>query len=333
MNHPVRKLIVDIRSRPPMERMLTIHHAIQSGNMPNATGLARDMEVSTKSIYRDLDFMRDRLMLPISFDEQKNGYFYTQKVDAFPTCKITEGELLALFVAEKALQQYRGTSFEKPLVSAFGKMLKSLPKAIVINLEGWSDAISFRTTAESVLNLKVFKVLSHAVIEHEQIKLDYRKPGTLTPESRIVDPLQLANINGEWFLFAYCHLRKDVRTFVPARMGKVELTGKKFKPVKEFSLDRQLKNSFGVMTGDREWDVVIRFSSRVADYIIEKRWPGFQKIEHLAKGGVKLYLRLNSLVEIKRWVLGWAGDAVVLQPKELADAVMDSARSILKAQG
>jgi proteasome accessory factor B len=34
-------------------------------------------------------------------------------VDAFPTLTITEGELFALLVAEKALQQYRGTPYEK----------------------------------------------------------------------------------------------------------------------------------------------------------------------------------------------------------------------------
>ena len=48
---------------------MRIHSAIQSGNFPNATTLAVELEVSTKSIQRDLDFMRDRLSLPIEFHE------------------------------------------------------------------------------------------------------------------------------------------------------------------------------------------------------------------------------------------------------------------------
>ena len=51
-----------------MERMLRIHQALQLGRHPNATELAGAMEVSTKSIQRDLDFMRDRLELPIAYD-------------------------------------------------------------------------------------------------------------------------------------------------------------------------------------------------------------------------------------------------------------------------
>ena len=100
---------------------------IQSGNYPNATTLALELEVCTKSIHRDVEFMRDRLGLPLEYDGQRYGYFYTQEVSSFPTLQITEGELFALLVAEKALQQYRGTNFEKPLVSAFKKMAASLP--------------------------------------------------------------------------------------------------------------------------------------------------------------------------------------------------------------
>ncbi len=48
--------------------MLRIHQAIQSGSYPNASTLARELEVSTKSIHRDLEFMRDRLELPMEYD-------------------------------------------------------------------------------------------------------------------------------------------------------------------------------------------------------------------------------------------------------------------------
>ena len=125
--------------------MLRIHQALQAGRYPNATALAGELEVSTKSIHRDLEFMRDRLELPLEFDPRRNGYHYTQEVSGFPTLQITEGELFALLVAEKALQQYRGTSFEKPLLSAFKKMAASLPDTVSLNLAEWESTISFRT--------------------------------------------------------------------------------------------------------------------------------------------------------------------------------------------
>src|SRR5437773_3719335 len=166
--------------------MLRIHQAIQSGKYPNATTLAVELEVSTKSIHRDLEFMRDRLDLPLEYDGARFGYHYTQEVSAFPTLQITEGELFALLVAEKALQQYRGTHFEKPLLSAFKKMAASLPDPISLNLADWEQTISFRTSAEPMLNLRVFDALARATAKRKQVSLTYRKPGQAQPEQRLV---------------------------------------------------------------------------------------------------------------------------------------------------
>ncbi len=136
--------------------MMRIQQAIQSGKYPNASTLASELEVSSTSIQRDLEFMRDRMDLPIEYDGSKFGYYYTGTVSSFPTLQITEGELFALLVAEKALQQYRGTNFEKPLLSAFKKMSASLPDTISLNLADWEQTISFRTRAEPILNLEIF---------------------------------------------------------------------------------------------------------------------------------------------------------------------------------
>ena len=316
-------------SRPPLERMLRIHHSLQTNSFPNATTLARELEVSTKSIQRDLDFMRDRLALPIEYHPQKFGYHYTGEVTAFPTMHITEGELVALVIAEKALQQYRGTQFEKPLLSAIRKIEQSLPDTISLNLSDIEKTISFRTSAEPVLDLKTFDALAKATAQHKQLELCYRKPGSKQTEFRLVDPYHLANINGEWYLFAYDHGREDIRTFVPARVHSVKQTGKTFPRPEKFSLERRLHDSFGVHSGQGQYSVILRFAARVADFVREKKWHPSQKLRELRDGRVELSLQLSSLVEIERWVLSWGGDAVVVKPPELANSIRGAARAIL----
>ena len=311
--------------------MVRIHQALQTGGFPNASTLARDIEVATKTIHRDIEFMRDRLNLPVEFDFAKNGYHYTGEVSAFPTMQITEGELFALVVAEKALQQYRGTSFERPLLSAIKKMEEALPDTISLNLADIEQTISFRTRAEPILDLKVFDALAKAVARRRQLELNYRKPGQQKTEARLVDPYHLANINGEWFLFAFDHARKDIRTFVPARIRSVQPTGETFERPQKFSLEKRLRDSFGVYSGEGEHEVVIRFSARAADYVREKKWHESQQLREMKGGGVELKLKLSSLAEIERWVLSWGGDAKVLKPRELAESVRLTARKILTA--
>ena len=311
--------------------MLRIHQALQSGRPTNASTLGRELEVSTKTIHRDLEFMRDRLSLPIEYDPHRHGLVYTEEVKSFPTVQITEGELLALVIAEKAFQQYRGTHFERPLLSAIRKISESLPETISLSLSDVQQTISFRTRAEPILNLQVFDELAKATADQRQLRLTYRKPGKAETEERLVDPYHLANINGEWYLFAFDHLRKDMRTFVPSRIKAIKPTGKYFKRPQKFSLDRRLRGSFGVHSGQGEYQVVIRFNARAADYIREKRWHDSQELQERPDGGLDLHLKLSSLPEVERWVLSWGGDAAVVSPRELASSVAAAAQRLLES--
>jgi len=281
-----------LHTRPPLARMLRIHQAIQEGKYPTAASLAASLEVSSKSIHRDLEFMRDRLQLPLEWDPRRFGYFYTETVNAFP---------------------------------------QTLPDTISLNLAEIEQTISFRTRAEPILDLNIFEALAKATAERQQLELTYRKPGQKQTELRIIDPYHLANINGEWFLFAFDHLRKDIRTFVPARVKAIRPTGESFSRPESFSPEKQLRDSFGVHSGQREYEVVIRFNERAADYIREKKWHDSQRLRDLKTGGVELRLKLSSLTEVERWVLNWGGDAVVVKPQELCQAVRQSAQKLLKA--
>ncbi len=319
-------------SRPPLERMLRIHQALTVGRFPNAITLAREIEVASKTIHRDLEFMRDRLNLPLAYDHTRKGFHYTSEVSAFPTMQITEGEIFALVVAEKALQQYRGTSFEKPLLSAIRKMEQALPDTISLNLADIEQTISFRTRAEPILNLEIFDALAKAVSQRQQLELQYRKPGQKA-EARVIDPYHLANINGEWFLFAFDHARKDLRTFAPARIQSAKATGKTFERSQKFSLEKRLRDSFGVHAGEGKFEVVIRFAPRAADFIREKKWHPSQTLKDLKDGGAELTMKLSSLAEVQRWVLSWSGEATVMKPRELAEVVKTAAKRILQNAG
>ena len=60
-------------------------------------------------------------------------------------------------------------------------------------------------------------------------------------------------------------------------------------------------------------------------------WPS-QELRELKDGGVELRLKLSSLGEIQRWVLGWGGSAVVAEPPELVASVRQAAQHILANQ-
>lgn len=329
---PTKRSASGIPSRwthlPALERIVKIHQAVRDGGFPNAQGWARLFEVASKTIQRDLNFMRDRLELPLAYDPRHHGYYYTREVDTLPSFQISEGELFALLIAEKAMHQYRGTNLEKPLINAFQKIASALPKTVSLTLADWDQAISFRTSAEPLLDREIFERLARAASDGTQLCLSYRKPGGGAVEERVVDPYHLANINGEWFLFAYCHLRRDIRTFVPARIKHIAETGVKFKRPARFSLEKRLRDSFGVHSGQDEFTIVIQFTEEMADYIREKKWHQSQRLREMPDGGVELSLKLSSLAEIQRWILSWGPGATVVSPPQLVAAVIAAADGI-----
>lgn len=304
-------------SRPPLERMLKIHDELRRGALVNCTRLMRDLEVSRKTIVRDIAFMRDRLDLPIEFDARINAYRYTHRVEAFPTVNVTEGELLALLVAQRALEQYRGTPFHRQLSIAFEKLSGSLRDRIAFSPADELGAVSFKNIGLGRTDLAVFNALSAAVLAATEVTFDYRKPGAGPASARRVQPYHLANRENLWYLVGFDVARGALRTFALPRITAVKRTEATFTRPADFSPEKFFANALGVLGGSGDWRVVIRFSAAVAGRVGEREWHESQEMRELPDGGLELRLRLGALEEIGQWVLGWGADAEVIGPPEL----------------
>jgi predicted DNA-binding transcriptional regulator YafY len=71
-------------SRPPLARMLRMHEMLAANSHPNCRKLAEEFEVSTKTVQRDVNFMRDQMGLPMEYDKRRFGFYYTRPVNALP---------------------------------------------------------------------------------------------------------------------------------------------------------------------------------------------------------------------------------------------------------
>ncbi len=87
---------------------------------------------------------------------------------------------------------------------------------------------------------------------------------------------------------------------------------------KDFDFQKLSGSRFGVHRGDEDINVEILFSRRVADYVKERIWHSGLHIEEHKSGDVTLFLTVNHLLELKRWILSWGVEARVLAPDSLA---------------
>ncbi len=318
-----------------MARMLQIHERLQTGRRTNCRTLAAALEVSPRTIQRDIDFMRDQLGLPVDYDVVAHGFYYTREVVQFPTMKISEGELVALSVARKALTQYRGTPYEKPLRDAFEKLTAGLRDQIQFAWNGDLDAsISFRAAGHGVGDLGTFEVASQAVLHLEELEFAYHKLGGDQAEARRVQPLHLACIDNQWYLFASDQDRGgSIRTFALTRMSGLRVTGQRFERPAHFSLDEHLADSFGVFSSPAAERVRLRFDAFSARLIRERDWHASQHIAAAPDGAVELSMQIGVSPEVERWVLGWGAHVEVLEPASLRAAIARTAALVAAQNG
>ncbi|EDY84373.1 HTH domain family [Verrucomicrobiia bacterium DG1235] len=316
--------------RPAIERMLRIHQELKHAAYPNCSTLAREMEVSSKTIARDIDFMRDRMLLPIDYDSAKHGFFYTREVQSLPTIDISEGELLALSIAQKAMDHYKGTPFERPLSNALNKLAASLPETITANLTELSHSISFRQGRSSHIDDTILNSFTRSALDKREITFNYRKLGAKTAEERVLQTYHLTNFLGKWYAIGRDVNRDAIRTFLLSRASAATLGKSSYTIPKTFSADDYLGSSFGIYSPEGDHDVRIRFLNPISEYISENIWHPSQKVDYHSDGSITISFKLGSLVEVTSWILSWGENAIATSPKTLCSNIRETAEKITR---
>jgi proteasome accessory factor B len=289
--------------------------------------------VHSRTATRDLEFMRDRLRLPLAFDWGRRGYYYTRPVEHFPLMPMSESEIFSLLVAHKAIAQYQGTPFERPLTTAFRKLAGQLDTQAEYTIGNPDELLSFRPLAPDITDVEDFEILTRALKQRRALAFRYRNLGAGESKRRHVHPYHLACIDNHWYLFAHDLGRKAMRTFVLTRMSDLEITGERFSAPRKFNVNDYLKGAFQSFTGQGDYEVVVEFDRWATDLIRGRRWHTSQELTELAEGCSRMRLRLNSLEEMTGWVLSWGGHATVIRPAELIQRVGEAAGNIAEKCG
>ncbi len=309
--------------------MVRIHELLSAGKYPNCSKLAVEFEVSTKTIQRDVEFMRDQLALPIEYDQPRHGFHYAHPVAQFPMITVSEGELVALLVAQKAVEQYRGTSFEKPLHAAFEKLVSSLGDQASVSLHELSAAVSFRSAGVPQGQIEVFEVLADAVMSSQTIDFDYLSLRAQKAERRRVEPYHLACISNQWYLLANDLARGDMRTFALTRIASPKNLRISFQRPADFSVSQMLSGSFAAFEAGKTERVRVRFDAFAARLVAERQWHKSQKLRKHADGSAELSMQVGLAPDLESWILGWGGHAEVLEPEALRSKIIEAAESMV----
>ncbi len=301
----------------------------------SASDLAADLDCHPRTVYRDLEALQSA-GFPIYTErvEGKNVWSVLDTVKHHIPVPFSITELMALHFSSGMLNVFNGTVFHDALKSLFKKVKATLPPGSVDFLEGMDRILHIGTTPRKdyVKFKEILNRISDAALERSTVEIIYYTMSRKRETRRKVDPYRILFFSGTFYLIGYCHVRKEIRVFAVDRIKMLSTTGEHFEIPDGFDPQEFMERSFGVYQGEPA-RVRIWFSDDVADYIREKIWHGDQKIIGNEDGSIIFETVVAGTEEIRFWVMMWGGNAEVLEPPSLREAVQKEAEAILGHYG
>ncbi|WP_263380389.1 helix-turn-helix transcriptional regulator [Granulicella paludicola] len=207
------------------DRLFRIVQMLRSGRLKTARALAERLQVSERTIYRDV---RDLQLAgqPIE-GEAGVGYTLRREFD-LPPLMFTPQELTALVLGARLVKAWGGAESVVAASSALARIEAVLPAELAAKLDAIAlYAPDFVMTAAQ---RKLLDQLHAACLDRIVTEFRYTKLGEdeSQAKNRRVRPLALTFWSGVWTLAAWCELRDDFRIFRIDRIAEFRLTGENF---------------------------------------------------------------------------------------------------------
>ncbi len=213
------------------DRLFRLIDRLRPGELTTARALAEAMEVSERTIYRDIAHLQGS-GVPIE-GEAGLGYMMRDGYD-LPPLMFTEEEAIALSVGARMVRTWGGAAMARGADSALEKIAAILPdpvrrRANGLRFEAWTTRPLDAQTRAMIDTVEI------AIQRPERLTIAYRDDKG-TPTDRSVRPLGLWFWGTVWTLVGWCELRQDFRMFRLDRIADAALSGP-YEPDPAQSLD------------------------------------------------------------------------------------------------
>ena len=322
--------------KPQYRRLLFIDGEIRKGRCPNCTGLAREWEVSPRTIQRDIDYLKWELAAPIEYDAVRHGFYYTDRSWFLPSIMLTEGDILGLLIGTQAAAMYEGTPMARELQAIYGKLAALLPGKVSLPPELISERVSFVGPPSRTVDGVIWRTVLRGLMAQQELEVEYRSANEDEQRARVLRPYHLLNLEGEWYVVASDPAVDGIRQFAVSRIRNAVLTDRPFEIPVDFDVKRLVRNRFGKFLRDdteRAARVRLQFSRRIARHITETQWHPDQRLTKRRNGSVVLDMPAMNVSDLMPWVLSFGRRVRVLAPKAFRTEVQREMCSAARQYG
>lgn len=307
------------------DRLLSIISLLQLNKQMTAQELSNKLEVSIRSIYRDIDVLTT-MGVPVIADRGHNGGIKLLGDYKTDLSGLNDEELKYLFLAP-APQILDDLDIEnanhKSLLKVLGRtskhqlqLVENVQKYVYLDISSWHKKESD--------NKIIIQDLQKAIWNTTEISIKYSKPNEVK-EVRL-QPLGLVNKKGIWYLIAIDDI---IKTYKISSIVDLSITNIEFHRPCDFNLEEYWKTSTSnFIEKIPKYRFTIETTKEILYHIENRKFISILDIKD-NNNSIHLVLEFNAKWQAVEFVLGYGDKVQVVEPEEVKLEVIKTAESIL----
>ena len=300
------------------ERFYRIRRRLLDRGTLTRREIEEELEISHSTFKRDIEYMRDRLNVPIIWSPEKMAYVLDPEADVaeLPGVWFSPGEIYALLEIEQLLEQLEPGLLSRQL----DPVRERLAKLLEAGEKGHREIrrrIKVLPMGTRGVNREVFETLSFGLLDRKRLKIRHLRRQTGEETERLVSPQRLVHYRYNWYLDAWCHTRNDIRIFAVDAIRTAQAVDEPAREVPDDRLDEVLRAGYGIFAGQAVDRAVLRFTPSRARWVASEAWHSQQVGRMEADGSYVLEVPYSQEPELVMDILKYGADVEVLSPPSL----------------
>ncbi|MEA3155141.1 MAG: hypothetical protein QOK44_2730 [Betaproteobacteria bacterium] len=310
------------------ERFYKIDRLLRQNRHVPVDRFLDELDISLATFKRDIEYMRSRLHAPIVWDRESNGYcLTTPPQDAqryeLPGLWFNASEIHALLMMEQLLE-----NIDPGVLARRLEPLKARLATLLGSADHSADEVRSRikvlTMGSRALPAGGFEIAANALLNRKRLFIRYRGRVNDQDTEREVSPQRLVHYRDNWYLDAWCHMRKGLRSFAMDCVRDAEVRAGEVIDVAAADLDSALGSGYGIFSGRAVAWAKLRFSPVAARWVAAESWHPDQKAGYDLNGFYTLQLPYSDDRELLRDILKYGPEVEVLGPEPLRAKVKEA---------
>ena len=311
------------------ERFYKIDQLIGDRKLVTFAELQDALEVSPATLKRDIQYLRDRLNCPLIWDREAGGYRYesgaahTGSQFELPGLWFNASEIHALLTMQHLMANLDKGGLLSPHIQPLMARLNGLLGTADNTAEEVRKRVRIIGVAARRMHLSNFETVGSALLRRKRLMITYHARGSDEVTEREVSPQRLVYYRENWYLDAWCHMRKALRNFSVDAIQKAEILEKPARDVSEKTTDEVLGAGYGIFGGSKVQWAKLRFTPERARWVAHEQWHPRQKATQDADGSYLLEIPYADDRELMMDILKYGPDVEVVAPASLRKRVQD----------